>query len=239
MTFKQILPNIYCLCSDSLSEQGSTFVRIQEFFESPKFKGKIFTHKQYREWFKKTIGKGKYTYNTFYIGFNVPFFAFEPFLQGKFDPLSKYEHKIIKLIKNLPTPFYIIGICPTDKDFETSIKHEIAHGLWFLNSKYRNYMKKAIKKLPKNVISHLHKFLKDNGYHKDVYNDEVHAYIISTVHFYYKSIPIVKRMQQYFNNIYHMTNIKDDTFKTIDSSIKNFKKGKVSTPIDFKKFKGK
>jgi len=202
MMLKTILPNLYCLFSETLEKQGKTFVRFQEHYEGPEHKGKIFTIKEYKQWFRKTLGNGRYTYNTFYCGFNLPDTIFEPFLNGKFDPLSKEEKELLALVKDLPKPFYIIGVCSNEADYTSHLEHEIAHGFFYLNKKYKNYMLKRVNELSSSLLKIIKASLKENGYCKNVYNDEIQANMIHTNNPDIIKLEAVKKAKAYFKKLY-------------------------------------
>ena len=203
MMIKEIYPNIHCVYALNSRTLASTFLRPQEYYESPKYKDKIFTLKEYRKWFKKSNDEDTFTYYSSYVGFNVPDFAFEPFLEGKFNPLTANEKIIINYVSNLTAPYYIIGVCIADIRFVGHLKHETAHALWYLNSNYRKYMLKQISQLPANLIIKLQRKLKKHGYHKKMYKDEIHAYMVDTSNSAYIDLPEVKRIKKYYDKTYY------------------------------------
>src|SRR3989338_320286 len=95
-------------------ELASTFVRFQEFFESPHFRGRVFSMEEFVGWYVANSDNGKatgrFTYFEEFLGFNVPSFALQPFLEGKFDPLSSPEQDLLGSISaKKGEPFYLIG----------------------------------------------------------------------------------------------------------------------------------
>ncbi len=182
MKIKEIINNVFHINFVSRKKLCSTFLRFQEYFESPKFKGKIFTLDKYKKWYIANSPKGKktgkFTYYRDWTGFNIPSEILEPFYQGKFDPLSKKEKKLLDLFKEKRgKKFYIIATFshPTKK----ALRHEIAHGLFYTNPKYKREILKALKKIGQNKIKKIHKCLsKLGGYHSDVWVDETQAYLI-------------------------------------------------------------
>lgn len=211
MTIKEIYPNIHCVYALNNKTLGSTFLRFQEFYESPEFRDKIFTLKQYKKWYKKYMKEKTFSYYSYFVGFNVPDIAFEPFLQGKFNPLSKNEKILLNYVANLKPPFYIIGVCINDKKFVRHLEHESSHALWYLDNRYQKYMLRQINNFSKNLIKNLQRKLRENGYHKKVYNDEIHAYMVNTCNPVYTMLSEVKRMKKYYHKTYdkHII-IKDD-----------------------------
>jgi len=55
-------------------------------------------------------------------------------------------------------------------------KHEIAHGLFYLNKDYKKEMKKLVSELPSDAYGAIKQELKNLGYCSSVYVDECQAY---------------------------------------------------------------
>lgn len=76
MNCKEILPHIFHVNFSSQEELASTFLRFQEHFESPSFKGKIFSLDDYKRWYIKHSPNGQktgeFTYYSDWSGFNIP-----------------------------------------------------------------------------------------------------------------------------------------------------------------------
>lgn len=89
----------------SCKELAKMFMRFQEFYESPKFHGKIFTRKEYLQWYKETKGT---KYEDDWAGFNIPGWVIDVFKHGCFDPLSKEEKQLISMCPE-GCLFYVIG----------------------------------------------------------------------------------------------------------------------------------
>ena len=157
--------------ADSQDELGNTFIRFQEFYESPNpdFKSKIFTVGQVRHWY--SINYGGDTYHHDWSGFNFPSKVLLPFKHGLFDPLTPEEQSLINLFKYRHDDFYIIGA--QDKSV---LRHELAHALYASNNKYATSVNNLCLQFKKD-LSKTKKYIKDKGYHEDVLNDELQAYI--------------------------------------------------------------
>ncbi|HVY01919.1 MAG TPA: hypothetical protein VHA12_04110, partial [Candidatus Nanoarchaeia archaeon] len=104
MKLREIYPNIFHIQFSTRLLLTSTFLRFQEHYESPKFRGKIFSLEEYKKWYISNSPKGKetgkFTYYEDWSGFNIPGHVLEPFFQGKFDPLSLEEQHFIKLFSH-------------------------------------------------------------------------------------------------------------------------------------------
>lgn len=176
---KRILRTVF----DSQEEMASTFLRFQEFYESPFFRGKVFTVEEFKKWYTENSknGKetGKFTYFEDWEGFNIPSWALEPFYEGKFDPLSEQEKRFLDTFRALRgTQFCILGTC-TSSDDEV-FKHEVAHGLFCMYPEYRNEVLSALQAMVPSDLEAIKSFLHlQLGYHPEVIDDEAHAYLIT------------------------------------------------------------
>jgi hypothetical protein len=70
--------------------------------------------------------------------------------------------------------FYLIGALKGHTDV---IKHEIAHGMFYLNPEYKDKMSKLVAELSSKSRNHIFKRLKEMGYTKEVFIDETQAYL--------------------------------------------------------------
>lgn len=178
---QELAPRIYLLKFENQEELASSFLRFQEHYESPYFKGKFFHLSEFKDWYIKNspegVKTGVFTYYSDWSGFNIPSKILKPFYEGEFDPLSEAEKSILSFFQDKDEEFYIIGADKTNKNLERTLTHEIAHGLFSINSSYRN---EVIAVLSKYDTEPIKKVLRSTGgYNEDVLDDEVHAYGIS------------------------------------------------------------
>lgn len=146
-----------------------TFIRFQEHYEGLQFKGKVFTLGQLKNWY--SIKYGANTYERDWSGFNFPSYVLNPFKNGLFDPLTEEEIVLLDLFRYRDDNFYIIG---ANNDNVT--KHELTHALYWYNSKYKENIDNLCKKYSIQ-LKKITRYLMNKGYHKDVINDELQAYI--------------------------------------------------------------
>jgi len=139
------LERIFHLRFDEMNEMAEAFLRFQEHYESPEFKGKIFTLDEYKEWYMENSPDakeaGEFTYYDDWGGFNIPSEILEPFYDGKFDPLSDKERMLLDVfLEHRGKLFYIIATGKSEKEGkdESSLKHELAHGLFYVHRQYRS-----------------------------------------------------------------------------------------------------
>jgi len=182
MKILKLTKGIYHIRCESSKELGMAFLRLQEYYESVKFKGKIFSIEEFKKWWVRNtkLGRksGKFIYCQYFDGFNIPSRVLEPFYKGKFNPLTKWEKQILAQLKKIKEKkFYIIGTRKSTKP--DILKHEIAHSFYHSFPKYKTRVNRAMKKLDRKSRKKLDKFLKQTAYHPSVIKDERHAYLLS------------------------------------------------------------
>lgn len=168
---KQQPYNSVWVWADSQEELGLTFMRFQEHYESANhaFKNKIFTQGQLKRWYSEKYGANNY--HQTWIGYNFPSSVLIPFKEGLFDPLTIEETRLLDLFRYRGDNFYIIGA-----QNNSVLRHELSHALYASNPKYREEINLFIKS-NKSKIQKTAKYILGKGYHKDVLNDEIQAYI--------------------------------------------------------------
>jgi hypothetical protein len=192
---RMILKDVYHLHFSKQSKLASTFLRFQEYYESPKFKDQVFTREEFEEWYKQE--HGSFSYLSDWSGFNLPASVFVPFFQGKFDPLSDEETALMacfkeKLQREPPEQFYVIGTYGSRGFVDANtLKHEMAHALFYLNE---HYMNKVLELLANEDLEPLRKRTLEVGYHEAVVLDEINAYLVSDLEFFRSK---VKDMTKY------------------------------------------
>ncbi|MFH0752211.1 MAG: ABC transporter ATP-binding protein [archaeon] len=181
MNLEEIVENVFNVIFHNRRTMGSTFLRFQEHYESPKFKGKIFTLEEFKKWYIKNsqIGKktGRFTYYSDWCGFNIPSFILNPFYEGKFNPLSPNEKKLLELFEDKKEKnFYVVGtVGEKNKD---TLAHEVAHGLFYTKKEYKSKTMKFLQTIRPEVRKKINKSLIQRGYCQEVLDDEAHAYIL-------------------------------------------------------------
>jgi hypothetical protein len=173
MSVKQEYPGIYHLRMPLEQVLAASLLRVQEHFESPHFRGKVFTLDEFKKWYTEGQGHGAFSYYEDWAGFNFPDVALAPFLSGELAPLSVAEQAFLELFKDVPPPYYVIGTA-TESSLEYE-RHELAHAFYYLNPEYRGEVQKV---LAEYDTAELKTWLEKIGYHGDVLEDEVQAYLI-------------------------------------------------------------
>ena len=211
--FREVVKNVFLVNFSTQYELASTFLRFQEYYESPKFKGKIFTVKQFKKWYVKNSPQAKkkrrFTYYGEWNGFNIPSHILGPFYKGLFDPLDKKEKLLLGLFRRMRRKrFYIIGACKGDKNI---LKHEIAHGLFYTNLAYRKKVLGIVKQLDRKSRRGIEKYLLNSGgYDKLVVADETNSYLITELDELKKNGVDIKKLEHISSKL---KNILETTIK--------------------------
>ncbi|MDR3583312.1 MAG: ABC transporter ATP-binding protein [Candidatus Pacebacteria bacterium] len=179
----KLADKIHLLTFETQQDITSTFLRFQEHYESPNFRGKIFSLDEFKQWYIKTspngIKTGEFTYYSDWNGFNIPSYILKPFCDGRFNPLSEAEKNMLEIFKSETGVFYIIGIHKENKKIDQLLTHETAHGLFYTNDNYRSEVKQILLKYDTTLIKY--ELRAKAGYHEEVLEDEVHAYSIDSI----------------------------------------------------------
>lgn len=167
-------PNQTTLCK--------AFMRVQEFYESPigDFRGRYFTRQEFKEAYAAEngtgTGYGEFTYYDEWGGFNVPGDVFDEFIR-QFD-IDFMEENMVALVQENRTkgePYYVIGTFVSDTD--PTLEHELSHAMWYLHEPYRRAARKILEGMSERFLKRCRIALESNGYHADMVEDEVVAYL--------------------------------------------------------------
>ncbi len=183
MHISKLASGMYHVCFRSQQPLGKTFVRFQEYFESPRFRHHFFSLPAFRHWYiahsPAGLETGRFTFYQDWGGFNVPSHILQPFYQGKFNPLTIHEHRLLDAFADKrKEKFYLIGTYGNHT--KAILRHEIAHALFYLNSAYRKEVIRAVHQLSRVQRKGINSFLASTkGYHPHVWLDETHTYIMT------------------------------------------------------------
>ena len=183
----ELLPNIYGVSIKDQYERTMLFCRYQEFYESPykEIRGKFFTWEKFMMVYKKKMDKKYFSYTIDWGGFNIPskviYEAMRTFDKDE-GPYDKIMSDVYYYCENYPLRFdkprkkwYLIGY----GDDVKTLRHEVAHGLYYTNKKYKSEMDLHISKIKKKHYNQIKKVLVGMGYADDkkIIDDEVQAYL--------------------------------------------------------------
>ena len=183
---RKIYEHIYMLTFQDQYDVGMHFLRYQEFYESPcnRFRDKPFKLLDFMRWYatEREGSDGNFTYTTDWAGFNVPSWVFEQLFvelnipdENQYDASMRAIYETIRQ-REVDDKFYLIGCI----DKGPAIEHELAHGLWHVEPKFRNDMLHLIAELKErhlNAYNALEKALLKEGYSYTMLHDEIQAYL--------------------------------------------------------------
>lgn len=191
MKITEIKPRIFQVDFETREDLLKTFIRFQEYYESPEFKGKVFTVEEYAAWYMKETGKDTFTYFSDWSGCNVPKFVFDDFMAGKFPTLRDEEKALLSLLPKDGKDYYVIGTFQGGR--KDVIEHEICHGMYYSNKEYKNEVDEVLNS--RNDLKPVQDHILKKGYHPAVLQDETHAYICaSTEHLEEKGVAYPKEV---------------------------------------------
>jgi len=179
-------PECYHLQFKNHYEMCLALVRIQEFYESSsnRFREHHFSLEEYMDWYSQEYGKGVFTYPDDWDGFNIPSHILGRFLSTFKWDLRPWELDLIWALEEAGVDigevdcdkhqFYVIGTVLDDNP--VNFKHELCHGLFYMNSKYRAEVERVVKKYK---LGGFRKKLLKLGYSKLVLIDEIQAYLLT------------------------------------------------------------
>jgi hypothetical protein len=189
----EIYPRLILVQNSSQYLLASTFMRLQEFYESP-YKCIKRRHFGWELLLDKYTKKRKFTYCDDYSGFNVPGNVVNQFFTLFKSELTSKEvilfETILPFITKYNDAFYLIG-CYRKAD----IKHETAHGLYYLIPEYKKEMLVLIKSFNPSYITKLKQGLKKQGYGKSEFLDEIQAYAIDN-----SQVKFLEIFKKFWNN---------------------------------------
>ena len=129
--------------------------------------------------------KGNFTYTSDWSGFNVPGNVIDKFVDLYSERMLDKEYDLLDLITEHThqwDKYYVIASSKdggNHNDPREVLKHEIAHGMWYLVPEYQAEQQAVV-----DIINEEHpifaKKLVEMGYCDDVIDDELHAYFATS-----------------------------------------------------------
>ena len=212
LSVTEVLPSVYSVHTDSRLVLGSTFLRFQEYYESPdpKIRHCPFQYDEFKESFRNSRrdrGQG-FNYYLIWPGFNIPSWVVHDLRSGKVGlPLRPQEEALLSALPSVDGDFYVIGTC--EKDVLT-LHHEMAHGLYTTNPDYRAAAAACVAQLPKPRYDASRRVLLGMGYVDDpvILVDEMQAYMVEGNCLYEvdePECPAAADVQQRISNLFRST----------------------------------
>ena len=214
---KMIKPFIYCVEIKDDYDRAMLFCRYQEFYESPykNIRGKYFSWETFMRTYTKERGSESFTYPYDWSGYNIPSNVLGKgidtfYKQSEYDKIMNdiYFHCAIdsqNKNKGTRTKWYLIG---ADSKESQTMNHEIAHGLYYTDKKYKKRMDLIIFDMKKSDFNFMKKSLIKMGYANDdkIILDEIQAFMSTGL---YKTFDTedTRSYQESFKMIYNEFNI--------------------------------
>jgi len=183
---KKLFPKIYLLMFDTQYELCMSFVRWQEFYESPKFRGKYFDLEEYIDYWSKDFGGGSFDYPAVWGGFNIPGKVIDDWISISVEKQDRdRENEVLILLcdtlrnDNLYLrDTYIIATHKEqeEREINTTIDHELAHAFYYVYPEYKSSCNKLLKKVSKVAYTNAKVMLVKLGYCRASIKDEMQAY---------------------------------------------------------------
>jgi hypothetical protein len=204
-------------------ELAMLFLRYQEYYESD---SKLYRNVpnvdilKYMNWYAKNRASkyGVFTYPVDWSGFNVPGRVFEELFEENLlldSPVcTSLDMKMYSIVNYIQTilserngkdvdecyDFYLIG---SKAASPATLKHELAHGLYYTTPEYKKEMLAVIKEMDKTVKADFKKWLRSIGYCKEVLDDEIQAYFSTGLSArYLNNIQAAKKETKPFESVF-------------------------------------
>lgn len=211
---KEILPKIFAVSIKDRYQRAMLFCRYQEFYESPylQIRGRFFTWEHFMMVYKEKRNQELFTYPEDWTGFNIPSDiirkGLDEFYHKDKGPYDEIMNDIWYYCENNPLKFnkprskwYLIGVDYSDSN---TMKHEIAHGLYYTNSQYKTEMNDLISNFKSSQYIRLKKKLVQMGYRDDkkIIYDEIQAYFSTGLDDKFSNNEF-KKLQKEFKNVFN------------------------------------
>jgi len=176
-TFKRLRDRLYELRFEDRYEMCMTFLRYQEFYESPRYEGRKFTLAEYMSWYAKAQSQvGTFSYPEDWGGFNIPADTIKKVQAlGISDP-NHYDAlmgSLYTIISAQCDDAYLIGVT---HDARIDM-HETTHAMYHIDREYRNGCKGILNEADPELINALKQVLFKRGYTEVTALDEVQTYL--------------------------------------------------------------
>jgi hypothetical protein len=155
------------------------FWRAQEMYESPNpdFREGAPSLLEYMRWYCEEFSAAKtFTYDTDYVGFNLPAAAARRTMDATLPDPSEYDIAFARVAEGVGArqggDYYLIGAVEGDR---ANTEHEISHGMFYLRPAYKAAAVKLVNALPER--DELFALLRAEGYSEEVLIDESQAYL--------------------------------------------------------------
>jgi len=197
----EMFPRIFAVVIKDKRLRARVFMRYQEFYESDSdtFRGKGFRWIDFVNHYKRKTKSDILTYHEDWSGYNIPCDSIESCIRLIPD-INFYDLIMFSIVDTIresvgSNDFYLIGIDQTEGEDPDLINHEMAHGLWFADKKYKSEQKRNIMNLDPTIKDSLDTKVKKMGYGENVIDDEIQAYLSTGTNITMNVIKNIKQAQ--------------------------------------------
>jgi hypothetical protein len=141
-----------------------------------------------------------FTYSEDWGGFNIPGPIIREVILAGIPDMNKYDYTMLAIESMIRAQvkeddFYLIGV--SDEGQEDYLDHELAHGLFYTNDKYKRAMTRLVKQIPTNKKEKIFASLREEGYCEEVLIDETQAYCATGVFDGWKEFKLGKEIRKF------------------------------------------
>lgn len=200
-TFKKLRDQVYEVRFDEQREMCLSFLRYQEFYESPKFQGKNFTWAEFISWYcRERNKKGLFSYMKDWGGYNLPASVISEVHAGGIKDPNNYDALMLSLCNMMDDDSYLLGTYD-DKHNSVIDAHEMTHAMYSIDLEYKNKCIDLISECEKT--QDLVNILMKNDYAESSCYDEIQAYLTTSDEAYMKKIKMFNgvRKQAWFKEL--------------------------------------
>lgn len=176
--FKRLRERLYELRFDNQHEMCMSFMRYQEYYESPRYTNRKFTWAEYMSWYAKFQNKdGDFSYARDWAGFNIPAHIIAQVRDKGIDDPNHYDslmHAVYGIISSECDDAYLVGVKAAQKGLD---KHETTHAMFYIDCSYRNECLGLIDQAHPSLVNEMKKCLFARGYTEVTVMDEIQAYL--------------------------------------------------------------
>lgn len=185
---KEVTSSIYHLEFTYKHDMFLSLARCEEFYECQykNIRGKKFSMEDLIETYWKNDSYNDFNYFNDFSAFNFPDTAIINFLKLNGDTLTEREKKVFDGVKKLiddnskqpvTSVYFVATYKNNNKELGQDFKHELAHGLFYIQPMYKKIMTSLLKDID---TSSLYDALIKLGYCDEMLIDEAQAYLATS-----------------------------------------------------------
>ncbi|MBI4458120.1 hypothetical protein HY633_04110 [Candidatus Uhrbacteria bacterium] len=163
------LYSIYALPFPNSAFMAATVGRMHVYGDRPSFSGS-FDFEDLLDWDIRKHGKVEMFD---WVGFMLSSEDLKPFFRGDMDPLGRKEAAVVRALRKLPEPYWVIFCAKGDNE---TLRHEFVHCVF---GAFPEYKKEVVAFLKTLRLKRARKRLRAMGYVRGLHFDELNAYVLT------------------------------------------------------------